>query len=105
MDSISPFTMMDLNKDEVELLNDEQDLLNTAYLGSLEDLRLQWRKLNICIPLEADDFMLMLKRYGNLLYAVFSDTCPLFKELREVICALRECSREERKCMNLSTKG
>ena len=49
--------------------------------------------------------MLMLKRYGNLLYTVFLDTCPLFKAIMEVIRALREYSREARKCMTLSTKG
>ena len=48
--------------------------------------------------------MLMLKRYGNLLYAVFPDTCPLFKALREVIRGLRKCSREAIKRMMLSTK-
>ena len=93
MDGLSPFTMLDLNEDEVALLNDDQYLLHTASLVSVEDLRLQRRKLKICIPLEADDFMLMLKRYGNLLYVVFPDTCPLFKALRELIRALRECSR------------
>ena len=51
MDGLSPFTMLDLNEDEVALINDEQDLLNTASLVSVEDIRLQRRKLNICIPL------------------------------------------------------
>ena len=105
MDGMSPFTMLDLNEDEVALLNDEQDLLNTASLVSVEDLRLQRRKLKICIPLEADDFMLMLKRYGNLLYAVFPDTCPLFKALIKGIRALRKYSREARKSTTLPTKG
>ena len=68
MDGLSPFTMLDLNEDEVALLNDEQDLLNPTYLVSVGDLRLQRLKLKIWIPLEADDFMLMLKRYGNLLF-------------------------------------
>ena len=49
--------------------------------------------------------MLMLKRYGNLLYAVFTDTCPLFKALKEVIRALCEYSREVRDRMTLSMKG
>ena len=65
------FAIMYLNEYEVALLNDEQDLLNTASLVSVEDLSLQRRKLKICIPLEADEFMLMLKRYVNLLYAFF----------------------------------
>ena len=71
MYGLSPFTMLDLNEDEMELLNDEKYLLNAYSLVSAEDLRLQRRKLNICISLEGDDFMLMLKRYVNLLYAVF----------------------------------
>ena len=58
-DGLSPFTMLDLNEDEVALLNDEQDF-NTDSLVGVEYLRLQRRKLNICIPLKADDFMLML---------------------------------------------
>ena len=49
--------------------------------------------------------MLMLKRYGNLLYEIFSDTYPLFKYIKEVICAQQEYSREARKRMTLSTKG
>ena len=103
MDGLPPFTVLDLNEDEVALINDDQDLLNTASLVSVENLRLQRRKLKICISLEADDFMLMLKRYGNLMYPVFLGTCPLFKALREVICALRDYSREARKFMTLST--
>ena len=71
MEGLSPFTIINLNEDEVALLNDEQDLLNPTYLVSVGDLRLQRLKLKIWIPLEAYDFMLMLKRYGNLLYTVF----------------------------------
>ena len=71
----------------------------------MEDLRVQRNKQKICTPTEAEDFMLMLKRYGNLLYAIFLDTCPLFKAIKEVIRALREYSREARKRMTLSTKG
>ena len=66
---------------ELALLNDEQDLLNTTSLVSVEDIRLQWRKLNICIPLEAYDFMLMLKRYGNLLYAILQTGAHFLRRL------------------------
>ena len=79
MDGLSPFTMLDLNEDQVALLNDEQDLLNTASLVSISDLCVQRKKIMISIPAEADEFMVMLKRYANLLYAVFTETCPLYK--------------------------
>ena len=39
-DGLSPFTMLDLNEDEVALLNDEQDF-NTDSLVGVEYLRLQ----------------------------------------------------------------
>ena len=81
MDGLSPFTVLELNKDEVALLNNEQDLLNTSSLVSVEDLRLQQRTLNIFIPLEADDLMLMLKRYGNLLFDVFQTRAHSLRRL------------------------
>ena len=62
MDSLSPFTMLDLNEDQVALLNDEQDLLNTALLVIISDLHSQRNKIKIYIPAKADGFMVMLKR-------------------------------------------
>ena len=67
MDGLYLFTMLDLNEYQVALLNDEQDLLNTASLDSIANLRGQRNKINISIPAEADEFMLILKRYANLL--------------------------------------
>ena len=74
MDGLSPFSMLDLNEDQVAIINDEQDLFNRASQVSVAELRGQRNQLKITIPAEADDFMLMLKRFANLLYAVFSDT-------------------------------
>mmetsp|Transcript_15051 Transcript_15051/g.17305 ORF Transcript_15051/g.17305 Transcript_15051/m.17305 type:complete len:184 (+) Transcript_15051:254-805(+) len=79
MDGLSPFIMLDLNEDQVALLNDEQDLLNNAFLVSVADLCGQQNKLKVSIPDEANKFMLMLKRFVNLLFPVFSDMCPPFQ--------------------------
>ena len=46
----------------------------------------------------------MLKRYANLVYMIFSETCPLFKVLIEVILALRDLSRWARKRMTVANK-
>ena len=43
MDGLSPFTMIDLSKDEVVMLNNEDDLITSAYLVSVDDLRKQWK--------------------------------------------------------------
>ena len=105
MEGLSPFTMIDLNADEVALLNSEGDLISSASVVSVSDLWLQQGKLKICIPSKPNDFMLMLKRYANLVYVIVSEDCSLFKLIRDVIRALREFSREGRKRMTLSTMG
>ena len=48
--------------------------------------------------------MLMLKRYANLVYMIFSETCPHFKVLIEVILALRDLSRWARKGTTVANK-
>ena len=49
--------------------------------------------------------MLVLKRYTNIVYVVFWETCPLLKVLREVILELKYLSREARKRISMATKG
>ena len=105
MDGLSPFTMLDLNEYQAALLNDEQELLNTASLVSVSDIRVQRNKIKISIPVKADKCMIMLKRYANLLYYVFTDSCPFFKALLEVIRALSEYSCDAHKHMTMSNKG
>ena len=82
MDVLSPFTVMYLNEDEFAWLDDEQDLINSASLVSVADLRVRRNKLKICIPTEAEDFMLVPKRYGNLMYAIFWTHFHYSKPLR-----------------------
>lgn len=105
MDGLSPFTMLDLNEDEVAMLNSEEDLITSASLVSVADLRLQRKKSKVCVPQDASDFMLMMKRYANMIYAIFSELSPLFKLLREIVRALRDFSRDARKRMTINTKG
>ena len=80
--------MLDLDEDQVVLLNDEEDFINAASLVSVNDLRTQRKKMKILLPVDATEFITMIKRYSNLIYAVFSETCPLFKLMQEVVQAL-----------------
>ena len=70
MYGLSPFTMLDLSEDEVAMMNNEDYLITSASLVSVDDLRKQRKKWKVCIPAEEDEFMLMLKRYTNLVYAI-----------------------------------
>ena len=49
-DGLYPFTVLDLNEYEAAWLNDEQELINSASVVSVSDLRVQHNKLKICIP-------------------------------------------------------
>ena len=90
MEGMSPFTILDLDGDQVALLNDKEDLINSASLVSVNDLRAQQKKMKISVPADATEFLTMIKRYANLIYAVFSETYPLFKVMQKVVRALRE---------------
>ena len=105
MEGLSPFLMLDLSEDQVAAINDEADLLTHASLVSVKDLRHYRQKMKVCVPTTADEFLLLLKRYANLLFALFTSSCPLFKCIKEIISALQAYSREARKRMSMHTRG
>ena len=104
-EGLSPFLVLDLDEDEVAIINDEDDLIQNASLVSVSDLRGMKKKLKVEVPESSDDFMLLLRRYANLLYALFSEDCPFFKCLQQLIRALRDYSREARRKMSTHTKA
>ena len=54
IDGLTPFSMLDLNENQVVLLKDEQDLLNRASQVIVADLRVQRNKLKVTIPNDSD---------------------------------------------------
>ena len=105
LEGLSPFAMMDMDEDAVATFNDEAALLDAASLVSVGDLRALRQRMTAVVPVEAEDFLLLLKRFANLLFALFSEHCPLFKCMREVIRAYRGYSREARKQLGMASKG
>ena len=65
MEGITPFVMLDSNKDQATILNKEQYLLNTALLVSVGNLQGQQGKLKVTIPTDPEEFMLILKKVYN----------------------------------------
>ena len=105
MEGISPFAMVDMDEDAVARFNDEAALLESASLVSVADIRAVRKKMKLSVPSEAEEFMLILKRFANLLYALFSARCPLFQCIQELIIALKAFSREARRNMSQATKA
>ena len=76
--------MLDLSNNEVSVLNNEDDLINSVSLVSVADLRQQQKQQKVCIPADTDEFMLILKRYENLVYVIFFGDLPTFQSVEIV---------------------
>ena len=105
MDGLSPFLMKDFDNDEVAKLNSEAAALQEASHTTVEDVNKIRQKMKASVPAASDEFMLVLKRYANLLFAIFSSRSPLFKCITMIIDALRKYSRASRSAMSMQTKA
>lgn len=57
------------------------------------------------VPDSSDEFMLTLKRFANLLFAIFSEDCPYFKCVQKIIITLKKLSRSARIALSKTTKA
>jgi len=74
---LSPFAMVDLTEEDVpEMTQDFEDLKNATAV-STADYKTAHSRLAAKTPGDAEGFMLMLKRYTNLLHALFSSSQSL----------------------------
>ena len=104
-EGLSPFVVLDLDEDEVAKINDTEDALTRASTVTMQDIASLKKKLTPKIPATAEDFMLLLKRYANLLFALFSADCPFYKCVVKIIDALKEFSRVARETMSPMTRA
>ena len=98
-EGLSPFIVLDLDEDEVARLNDTEDALTRASAVTMQDISSLRQRLKPKIPATAEEFMLLLKRYANLLFALFTADCPFFQCVLRVINALKDYSRVARQAM------
>ena len=104
-EGLSPFIVLDLDEDEVARINDTEDALTRASTVTMQDIANLKKKLTPKIPATADEFMLLLKRFANLLFALFSAECPFFQCIVKIINALKEFSRVARESMTTRTRA
>ena len=62
-------------------------------------------KLRAHVPETAEDFMLMLKRYTNLIFALFGSQSPMYQAMYDLVQALRNFSPQARQALSQQTKG
>jgi hypothetical protein len=104
-EGLSPFIVLDLDEDEFAHINYAEDAIEQASSVTLADIASFRKKVQPKVPTTADEFMLLLKRYANLLFALFSRECPLFQCVVTVINALKDYSRAARELMSTWTRA
>jgi len=104
-EGLSPFIVLDLDEDEVTRINDTEDALTRASTVTMQDITNLKKRMTPKIPATANDFMLLLKRFANLLFALFSEDCPFYKCAVKIVEALKEFSRVVREAMSTITKA
>ena len=104
-DGISPFLCLELDEDSVAQINEDEDTLQRASHVTFQDLKNFKKKITPSIPEQAADYMLLLKRYANLLFALFSSGCPHFQCVLLIINALKTFSKSAKDNMTTRTKA
>ena len=92
MEGLSPFPMADIDADDVARINSAATALAEASHTTVDDINKLKAKQQPSVPDSPNDFLQLLKRFGNLLAAIFSQKCPLFKCIHLVITALKQYS-------------
>ena len=104
MKGLSPFAMLDLTEDEVADLMAADAALQAASTTTVADYKT--KSTNFAkVPSSAEDFLVMLKRFANLLFALFGGACPLYLHLVNVVENIIELSKSARDVMSLRTKA
>ena len=78
-----------LDEDKILSINELHECITRAYLTSPEDIK-KLLKLTSKLPNSMKSFMEQLKVFANLLYALFTASCPLFLELKTIIRSLMD---------------
>jgi hypothetical protein len=102
---LSPFIVLDIDEDKVTALNMEDDALLSASLVKPSELLAAKKRAKAQVPKTADGFLLMLRKYTNLLFALFGADCPLFLCLVQIISAFKGFSRGAREKMSHSSRA
>jgi hypothetical protein len=104
-EGISPFMVLDLNEDEVAALNADFEAIAEATSVTASELRANSAKHKAKVPSSSEEFGLMLKRYANLLFALFGADCPLFLCVKRLITAFFKFTRSARDNMSQATRA
>jgi len=88
VEGLSLVAMVDLTEEDVaEMTQDFKDLKNATAV-STADYEAARSRLAAKTLRDAEGFMLMLKRYTNLLHALYSSQSPMYQQMYDIVRAL-----------------
>jgi len=104
MKGLSPFAMLDLSKDEVSdimAIDAALQLVSTITVADYKPKSSYYAK----VPESAEDFIVMIKRFTNLLFALFGGACPLFLHIVNIVENILQLSKSAQDVITQSTKA
>ena len=104
-EGLSPFIVLDLDEDQVAILNYNDDAITSASHTTVDDILRMKKRATAKVPESSEDFMLLLRTFANLLFALFSKDCPFLLCVVQIITALKQFSRNAREAMSITTKA
>ena len=81
--------MVDLTEEYVEIMQQDHEYLLNASLVSTLEVKATRTKLIASTSTNSELFIIILKIFENLLLALFSSSCPIYKQVYVIIKSLR----------------
>lgn len=85
---LTPFAVPHLSNSEVESINKQSTALQQATSTTVQNVLKD--KVKATAPKSFDKLVTQIKRFGNLLFALFGHCCPLLVEIHELLDDLNE---------------
>ena len=100
----SPFVIVDFMEEDVALMQQYHEYIINAYLVSTSEVKSIHTKLTPITPTDSEGFMMILKRFANLLFALFSSSFPLYKQVYDIIKGPRDYLKNARSALHHNKK-
>ena len=100
---LSPFAML-VSDDDAAVINDTMEALDHATTTTAAEYKAV-TKVTATVPVDSFEFLLLLKTFANLLFALFGSSCPLYTNVRHLIKAIHTYKRSAIRALTMQTKA
>ena len=87
---LSQFVVVDLIEKDVALMQQDHRNFLKASLVSKSEVKATRTNIIASTPTYSELFMMMLRIFENLLFALFVSSCPLYKQVYVIVKAVRD---------------